>query len=133
MVVDKTEIIDRAVKRAGDEREFDFMAFENKWLKKLGNHLIATVGTFVTVIAVGAIALYQLNGLDEALAEKVDIKVHKSEHETTDLKVSHVEQAVVDLANHSAESDKRIEQVNYHLQQQQEVKFNLLLEAIKEK
>jgi len=133
MVGDRTEIIDRAVKRAGDEREFDFMAFENKWLKKLGNHMIATVTTFTTVIAVVAVALYQLNGVDSALAEKVDINVHKSEHETTSLKVSHVEQAVVDLAKLSAETDRRIEQVNYHLQQQQDAKYIQLLEAIKEK
>ena len=129
---DKTDIIDRAVKKSAEEREFDFMAFENKWLKKIGSSMMVSAGAIVIVLVAIGGALYQLNGIDDALAGKVNTTVHSKEHETDSLRVFHVEQAIVDLVDHAEKSDKRIEDVNYYLQQQQDVKFTQLLEAIRE-
>ena len=120
----------RIIKKVSADRRLDFANFENKWMKKGFLYAATSIGSIFLVIAIGSVALYKLGLFEEVLAEKVDKEVHTQEHLTDELRVQHIEEAVLTLVEHGKVVDKRIEDVNYSLQTRQDKQFKVLLEAI---
>ena len=85
------------LKKTREERRFSFIEFENKWMKKIFWVLFLSFSAFVAAISSGAVSINKINTIEKAMAGKVDVAEHNQKHENVDLRMAHVEQAVIEV------------------------------------